>query len=83
MLGKQREINMSEPSHLEILRRSLAQCEEALPEIHDHYGQQIMEDHADLLRADIRRLEAWEKKQEAIRAQGGETFGSELKCGEA
>ena len=48
---------MDESTHLVTLRKCLAQCEEALPEIHDHHDRQIMEEHADLLRADIRRME--------------------------
>jgi len=62
---------MDESTHLATLRKCLAQCEEALPEIHDHHDRQIMQDHADLLRADIRRMEEWEQKQDAIRAQHG------------
>ena len=74
---------MCESTHLATLRKCLAQCEEALPEIHDHHDRQIMEDHAKLLRLDIRRMEEWEQKQKAIKAQGGQAFESELKCGEA
>ena len=74
---------MCESTHLATLRKCLAQCEEALPEIHDHHDRQIMEDHAKLLRLDIRRMEEWEQKQKAIRTQGGKAFESELKCGEA
>jgi uncharacterized circularly permuted ATP-grasp superfamily protein len=64
---------MTESSHLETLRKCLAQCEEALPEIHDHHDRQIMEEHADLLRTDIRRMEEWEKKQATvtIKTDGG------------
>ena len=71
---------MDESTHLATLRKCLAQCEEALPEIHDHHDRQIMQDHTDLLRANIRRMEHWEQEQAEIRARSGE---SELKCGEA
>lgn len=74
---------MTESSHLETLRKCLAQCEEALPEIHDHHDRQIMQDHANLLRADIRRMEELEKKQNAIRAQTEAAYSNGAPCGGA
>ena len=74
---------MDESTHLATLRKCLAQCEEALPEIHDHYDFQIMQDHADLLRADIRRMEEREQKQDAIRAQTEAAFNNGAPCGGA
>jgi hypothetical protein len=62
---------MEESTHIAALRKCLAQCEEAMPEIHDRHDRQIMEEHAALLRIDIRRMEEWEKKQEARRVQNG------------
>jgi len=62
---------MSEPTYLATLRTCLAQCEEALPLISDAHDKQILEDHAFLLRSDIRRMEKWERKQEKITAGEG------------
>jgi len=33
-----------------------------MPEIHDRHDQQILMEHAALLRIDIRRMEEWEEK---------------------
>ena len=55
---------MPEPSHIAVLKTCLAQCEEAIPLISDEHDRQIVEDHANLLRTDIRRLEEWEAKQQ-------------------
>jgi hypothetical protein len=74
---------MDESTHLATLRKCLAQCEEALPEIHDHHDRQIVEEHAELLRTDIRRMEEWEKKQDAIRAQTETAFDNGAPCGGA
>lgn len=74
---------MSEPNHLVVLRRSLTLLEEAVPLISDEHDRQIIEEHAKLMRLNIRRLEEWAKEQEAIRTQGDQAFESELKCGEA
>jgi len=54
---------MLEPSHIAVLRKCLAQCEEAIPLISDVHDRQIEVDHAELLRVDIRRMEEWEAKQ--------------------
>jgi DNA repair exonuclease SbcCD ATPase subunit len=72
---------MDESTHLATLRKCLAQCEEALPEIHDHHDRQIMEEHAELLRADIRRMEEWEKNQEAIRVRNEIAYSNGAPCG--
>jgi len=74
---------MDESTHLATLRKCLAQCEEALPEIHDHHDRQIMEDHTKLLRLDIRRMEEWERKTDAgHRTTDTGPEKSDLKCGE-
>ena len=74
---------MNESTHLATLRKCLAQCEEALPEIHDHHDRQILVEHTELLRADIRRMEEWEQKQDAIRAQTETAFNNGAPCGGA
>ena len=74
---------MDESTHLATLRKCLAQCEEALPEIHDHHDRQILVEHTELLRADIRRMEEWEKKQEEIRARTETAFNNGAPCGGA
>lgn len=83
MLQKQQEIKMCESTHLATLRKCLAQCEEALPEIHDHHDRQIMEDHAKLLRLDITRMEEWEQEQKTIRVQTETAFNNGAPCGGA
>jgi len=58
---------MNEPGHIAVLKKCLAQCEEAIPLISDVHDRQIEVDHADLLRVDIRRMEEWEAKQARIK----------------
>ena len=57
---------MGEDNHIAVLRECLRQCEEAIPLIHNLHDREIEEDHADLLRTDIRRMEEWEAKQKRI-----------------
>lgn len=61
---------MSENGHIAVLKKCLAQCEEAIPLIHDRRDKQVMADHALLLKMDIQRMENWEREQTKIREQG-------------
>ncbi|MFA7333522.1 MAG: hypothetical protein WC130_04420 [Kiritimatiellia bacterium] len=73
---------MPESTHLATLRKCLAQCEEAAPLISDAHDKHILEDHAILLRTDIRRMEEWERRQDVIR-ENTLAFSNGAPCGGA
>ena len=57
---------MIKNSHIAVLEKCLAQCEEAIPLISDLHDRQIEIDHAELLRIDIRRMLEWDAKQAKV-----------------
>ncbi len=64
-------ISAPDPTHVEVLRKSLALIEEALPEISDANGRQTLTDHADKLRKDIQNCLVWEDIKQRRAQHGG------------
>ena len=57
---------MNDSPHLKLLRKSLAQCEDGIGCVSSDHDRKVLEQDADELRKDIKRLEKWETKQKAI-----------------